>query len=1130
MMNNNIEQQIASLSPAKRAILERRLQEKAVQPKPQIEKIDRSGPLPLSFAQQRLWFIDQLEPGNPAYNRPTYFQLTGVLNVEALTQSLNEIVRRHEVLRSHFLTINGQPALKIQPVLLISLPVIDLSQLSGDEQSEQVQNIVCEEAQKLFDLDKDPLIRSQLLRLGEREHHLLITLHHIVFDGWSADVLKQEIATLYSAFSTGQTNPLPKLPIQYVDYAHCQRQQLHESELQAQLTYWKSKLSGELPVLALPTDKPRSTQPSTQGETCLLLLPRALTNKLKSLSQLKGVTLFMMLLAVLNVLLYRQTGQDDIIVGTPIAGRPCVETENLIGLFLNSLALRIDLSDEPTFEQLLSQVKKTTLDAYAHQDVPFERLVADLNIERHLARHPIFEVMLNFANLPETTKKMAGVRIHPMATGHSDSKFTMTLYVNEQDNQLHLKLVYQKALFTAKRMEDLLDQFQQLLEQIVIDPCRSIHAYSLVSQKATFSLPDPTAFLAESIYEPVPSVVFGWREQSPERFAICQGTHNWTYGELVEKADGIARYLLSQGVKSGDVIAISGIRSFGLIASVLGVLSAGGVLLLIDPLLPDQRRQAMLQTANVTRLLWVSSALNIWPETLVTDVISPETAEVSSASEIHINFQQPLPIIQPDDPAYIFFTSGTTGVPKGVLGCHKGLAHFLSWQRKNFEIGPTDRVAQLIALSFDAVLRDIFLPLTSGATLCLPAPDADLSAEQVLSWLLHQQITVLHTVPTLAKTWLINRSEGLQLPQLRWVFLAGEPLSSQLVKRWQEAFSAVGQLVNLYGPTETTMIKCYYPIPPEPIKGIQPGGIPLPETQALIFSRSDQLCGLGEIGEIVLRTPFRTLGYINAPDKQKQKFRPNPHRDDADDILYYTGDLGRYRLDGSIEILGRADRQVKIRGVRIELGEIEAKLLNQETIQEAIVTVHEENDTKHLIAYVVPQSEQQFIQVKELRQSLRRHLPEAMVPSTFMLLEALPLTPNGKLDRRALPVPAFNQRHLDNEYVAPSTPVEERLVQIWSELLKLKKVGIHDNFFELGGHSLLATRIIARVRNEYQIEMSVAVIFEAPTIAELTIQITLAMGSNEQGEIDHEDYDQMSALLDELDELSDDMVTQYLAD
>ena len=1048
-----------------------------------IQPVRRTGKLSLSFAQRRLWLLHKLDPNTTAYSMPQVFRIKGELNVTALENSLNEVIKRHEVLRTTFRESEGQPEQIIAVSKPIKLPIDDFQTLPVAEREIEAKQLISQEAKRPFDLNsQEPLMRQRLLKLTTTDHILFINIHHIIFDGWSASLFHNELFGIYAAFATGQPSPFQLPEIQYADFASWQNQQSTTENFQDQLEYWLEKLSGPLPLLQLPTDYPRPRQQNFQSSSYKLTLSASLTAQLKSLSQSCNATLFMTLLTALNVLLYRHTGQDDIIVGTPIAGRPQEGTEKLIGLFLNSLALRTDLRDSPTFGKLLEQVRETTLNAYANQDVPFEKLVAELNPERSLARHPIFEVMLNFVNLPKTKQKISEIDVSRMKSGKGGSKFTMTLYVRESQNQLRLNLVYQKALFKAARMEDFMKQFQYLLEQVASNPNLSLDSYSLVSKTAKSRLPDPSKVLSTSNYELVPNLISGWGERSPKQIAIRQGTSSWSYGELVEKATTIASYLLSQGIKPGDAVAVSGLRSFGLIVSILGILRAGGILVLIDSQLPAQRRKVMLEESEASCLLWVSSESNTEFQAISTEQINPNTAEIIGSKNLVVTNLQEFPTIRPDDPAYIFFTSGTTGIPKGILGCHKGLAHFLSWQRETFEISTTDCIAQLTALSFDVVLRDLFLPLTSGATLCLPAPKSNLSANQVLPWLVQQQITILHTVPTLAKTWLINRPEGLRLPQLRWVFFAGEPLSDQLVNQWRIAFSATGKLVNLYGPTETTLAKCYYQIPPEPLKGIQPVGTPLPETQALIFSRKSLLCGLGEVGEIVLRTPFRTLGYINAVEKQLQHFCPNPYSNDKDDLLYYTGDLGRYRWDGSIEILGRADRQVKIRGVRVELEEIEARLIKDPTIREAIVTVHEKNKTKRLVAYLVPQPEE-TIQVKELRQSLRQQLPEAMLPSAFFLLKELPLTPNGKVDRRALPVPDYsNSLDNANEPDALLDELELQLVQIWKRVLGIPVVQVTDDFFDLGGHSLLAVQLFADIEKIFGNKLPLATLFQASTI------------------------------------------------
>ncbi|MFK8185398.1 MAG: amino acid adenylation domain-containing protein [Phormidesmis sp.] len=1071
------------------------LQETAVTP-----PIQRAGHLPLSPAQKRLWLLHQLAPETTTYTMPKVSRLSGSLNIQVLERSLNEIILRHEILRTKFKEINGQPAQLVEPRVALKLPVRDLQNLPKSAHQDEVARLADDIIQHPFNLQQAPPIRFELLVLSPTEHVLIISVHHIAFDGWSFDLFFQELSFLYAAFCQERPSPLPALKVQYADFSNWQQQQFNTKGFQHQLNYWMQQLSGPLPLLQLPTDYPRPSHQDYRGDTKTLTLPQQITTQLKALSRASEVTLFMTLLAALNVLLHRHSNQTDIIIGMPIAGRPQVETEKLIGLFLNTLALRTDLSSQPTFSQLLAQVKKTTLDAYTHQNVPFDQLVKALNPERSLSRHPIFEVMLNFANMPTANHALGEVKLSPISMEQRESKFSITLYVNEQQGELHLKLVYQKALFTAARMEDFLQQFKCLLEQIVVDSTRPIDAYSLVSEQAKAVLPDPALPLSVNAYQSVWSLISNWGETSPAAPAIAQGSQNWSYGELTKKAKRLAQYLLSQGVTTGDVIAVSGDRSFGLITSIVGVLQAGGVLLLIDPQLPKSRRLQLIAEAKATRLLRVTNEVTsavtheftnktvTKPDSLPLHSIHPDTAEPSAnplenpkqPSFTHL----PLPVLQPDDPAYIFFTSGTTDVPKGVLGSHQGLVHFLKWQQHEFKISPTDRIGQLTGLSFDVVLRDIFLPLISGGTLCLPAPDSDLSAAQVIPWLAQQNITVLHTVPTLAKTWVMDRPQGLKLPQLRWVFFAGEPLSHQLVNQWREAFSSEGNLVNLYGPTETTLAKCHYRIPEEPAAGIQSIGKSISETQALIFTRSNQRCTFGEVGEIVLRTPFHALGYLNVATEHAQRFRPNPYGNQPDERLYYTGDLGRYHLDGTIQILGRADRQVKIRGVRVELAEVESIIISHTAIQSVIVIDDQEQGIKRLIAYVVSHPES-ALKVSELHLFLRQRLPNYMLPSAIVLLESLPLTPNGKIDRNALPKPDTHQRLLENLLVEPTTLTEKKLCQIWCEVLQKDSIGIHDNFFELGGHSLLAVQVISRIRETFAIELNLRILFEFPTVAGL---------------------------------------------
>ena len=1087
VLNPTLRQEIVGRKTEIILLLQQAKQVKASNNHLPIQRVPREGELPLSFAQQQLWFLQQLLPDTHLSNMLLVLRLGGSLNIAALEQSLNELIRRHEVLRTTFPTVNEKPVQLITPPSTLTLSVIDWQGLSTQEQTAQIEEIAIAEASKPFDLAVGPLVQFTLIQPGKQEYILMLRIHHIIFDGWSSNIFVRELSQLYEAFTQGLSYPLAELPIQYADFALWQRQWLQGNVLQTKLTYWQQKLANVPSLLSLPTDRPRPAVQTFHGANQEFTLSQQITIALTQLSQKENATLFMTLLAAFQTLLWRYSGQDDICIGTPIANRNRAETEGLIGFFVNSLVLHTHLGGNPSFRQLLAQVREVCLGAYAHQDLPFERLVEALQPERNLSHHPIFQVWFNLLNLGDNQLKLSGLSVEPISIPTAEaSKFDLSLYITEQEQGIKLELVYNNDLFSSGRMVEMLQQFHYLLSQIVAAPDSAIASYSLVTPQARSLLPDPRTVLPEPEYELVTTKFTSWVNSTPEQSAVCQESRSWNYGELGKIAQALAQVMLNHGVERGDVVAVYGTSSFGLIASAIAILLSGGVLLTLDPQLPSDRQRLMLQEAKAKYILYIDSHpiedQEIW-QSLTIIYVNPNTGSA-------INFLKesshtiPLPEISADDPAYIFFTSGTTGVPKGVLGCHKGMAHFLNWQRQTFGIGQQDRIAQLTGLSFDVLLRDIFLPLTSGATLCLPAEGENLEPTKILRYLEREQISVLHTVPSLAQSWLANVAPEVTLRCLRWLFLAGEPLKETLVLQWHNAFPQVGEIVNLYGPTETTLAKCYYQVPSEPTPGVQPVGWPLPETQALVFNQNHQMCGIGELGEIVLRTPFCTLGYITVPEEKHSRFVKNPFQNDDQDLLYYTGDRGRYRLDGSLEILGRLDHQVKIRGIRIELGEIETVLAQHPTVHQTVVIASEDVlGAQCLVAYVIL-NQKPAATISEIRGFLSTKLPQYMIPSNFVFLDSLPLTPNGKIDRRALPSPDLAQE-LSDKYIAPRSPIEEILALIWADVLKLEQVGIHDNFFELGGNSLLATQLLSRIRNSLKVEIPLHSVFAAATLAEL---------------------------------------------
>jgi len=964
----------------------------------------------------------------------------------------------------------------------------------------EAQRILSEEAHTPFDLIEGPLVRATLVRLSDNDHILLLTLHHIVSDGWSMAVMLREIGTLYEAFSAGKPSPLPELPIQYSDYAAWQREYMQGAVREKQLDYWKQQLAGAPTVLDLPSDRPRPQVQSFRAGRESLSLAKSLSRNLGALSKSMEVTPFMTLLGVFNLLLHRHTGQDDILVGSPIVNRPRTDVEGLIGFFLNNVVLRTRLSQNVSFRQLLEQVREAALGAYANQDLPFELVVEELNPRRDLNRTPLFQVFFNYLNfadgkisLPGLTNELvspAGVWSQSVAAW---SQFDLTFYVRELDEELQLLIVYNSDIFDRSRIAAMLEQFGSLLEQIVTQPDQLISEYSLVTPTALAVLPDPTEFLPAPAHEPITESFFLRARESPDHPAICRGVQSYNYGQLADEARSIAHTLLDGALKKGDVVAISGSPSFRLIASMLGVLCSGGVLLTLDQNLPSERQKLMVREAGAERLLYVGEwrTEDDWirelPSVAITLVREDRTSSESARTAVPASFR--LPELSPSDAAYLFFTSGTSGVPKGVLGCHKGLSHFLKWQREEFGITADDRAAQLTGLSFDVVLRDIFLPLTSGASLHLPDDATNAASSQILSWLEREQISILHTVPTLVQTWLNDVPQGVSLRSVRWVFFAGEPLKDSLVRRWREAFPASGQQVNLYGPTETTLAKCFHVVPDEPAFGVQPVGRPLPETQALVLGGANRLSGIGEPGEIVIRTTFRSLGYINAAEEQRARFIQNPFTHDADDLVYRTGDRGRYQPDGTLEILGRLDEQIKIRGVRVEPEEVNAILSRHPSVAGSIVvSLKDQHGENALAAYVVHETSDS-VNVAELREYLAQKLPPALVPTYFVTLEQLPLTANGKVDRRALPQPDPSLTNLKREFIAPRNATEELVSGAWSEVLGVSQIGIHDNFFELGGHSLRATQVLSRINAIFKIELRLSAVFEHSTVAGLAAAI-----------------------------------------
>ena len=1044
----------------------------------------RKGTVPLSFAQQRLWFLDQLEPGSTAYLMSSAFQISGPLMLKALEKSLDIMIQRHEALRTTFPLIDGEPVQQIAPAWPFHLSVIDLQPLPSEAQEQETTRLLNENAQQPFELAVGPLSRFRVVRLRAEEHLLLITLHHIISDGWSMGIFYRELQTAYTAFCAGQPPTLPELPIQYADYAIWQRTWLQGEQLERQLAYWREQLQEPLPTLTLPLDFPRPAIQEYRGEQVTLQVPPALTERLKTLSQQAKATLFITMLTAFQVVLQRWSGQDEVCVGIPSAGRTHQEIEPVMGFFINTLVVRTDASGHPTFLELLKQVRKKCFGAYAHQDVPFEKLVEELQPARQLNRNPIFDVLFNFVKDMDEGFHLPEVTIHKFSRNKLESKFALTMYVTEQESEIHCRLVYQCALFRAERMQSLLTQYHKILEQLVVAPELSIQSYSLVTDESRAWLPDPHVVLEAPSQDSVLTCIRQWAIRTPNQIAIRHGTATLSYCDMLSQSEACAQALQQQGVGVGDVVAIRGPRSSGLIIAILGVWLAKGIILLLNPQLPPARQRVILEASGAKFLAEIRPIMV--PESETDHVLVPCLVIDASTGDVvpimpEMDEPKPTwPTRAAEGSAYVFFTSGTTGIPKGILGSHQALAHFLAWERETIAIGPEDRVAQFTSVSFDVILRDVFLPLTSGATVCLPPGET--GGHELLAWASTERITVIHVVPSVVNFWLATITKPMPLPSLRWVLFAGEPLNDQLLNQWETTCPGPAQFINLYGATETTLAKCWYLIQTDREKGIQPIGRPLPQTQLLVLNEEHSLCGIGEVGELVIRTPFRSLGYLQPKDDIPQRFIPNPYRNDPSDVLYHTGDLGRYRLDGTVDILGRRDDQVKIRGVRVEPQEVTAMLSKCPEVQMCTVLACRNNKNEiALTAYVVAQSNTSLSSFS-LRTYLSSRIPDAHIPSQYVLLKELPLNPNGKIDRQALrsltPTELTN-----NAYVAPRTKSEKRLTAVWEKMLGQEQIGIHDNFFELGGHSLLAMQIVNRIQQLFHVSFSPTQVFTTPTIA-----------------------------------------------
>jgi amino acid adenylation domain-containing protein/non-ribosomal peptide synthase protein (TIGR01720 family) len=1032
-----------------------------------IPRVARGGELPLSFAQQRLWFLDHLEPGCPIYNVPAAVRLSGELDQAALVRSVQEIVRRHEVLRTRFTSKQGRAIQVIDAEAPLSLPLIDLRGLPENEREREALRQATELARQPFDLERGPLLRGCLVRVADRDHLAVLVMHHIVADGWSTGVLIRELASLYAAFSAGQPSPLPELPVQYADFAAWQRGWMSGPRFDAELKYWKEQLAGCDGRIQLPLDNPRPAVQTWNGGTVSAVLPEALAAGVKNLSRAEGVTLFMTLLAAFQALLGRYSGQEDIAVGTPVANRNRAELEPLIGFFVNTLVLRTQLGGNPTFRELLQRVRETASGAFAHQDMPFERLVEALEPERDLSTSPLFEVMFVLQNAPFKPLELPGLKVTRMELDTGAAKLDLVLTAAERGGTVSLTLEYNADLFHQSTARRLLDHYINLLRGAAAQPGQPIGRIPLLSDEERRQIIGWNAAIA---LPPGDSTIHEWIERQaaarPDAPAVVFEERQLSYGELDARANRLAARLGAMGVKPEVLVAVCLDRSFDAIVSVLGVLKAGGAYLPLDPGYPAGRLAYMLEDSGAGVLITHSALRDRLPNytgrILWIDEPLPETAPPPACRA------------SADNLAYVIYTSGTTGRPKGVLVPHRGLCNLVQGQISKFRVEPGSRVLQFASLSFDASVSEIFVTLAAGATLYLARTDILTSPADLLHLMREAAISVVTLPPSLLS---VLPSEDL--PALKTLVSAGEACTPELAARWAQG----RRFVNGYGPTETTVGPTFHVLDtaPEQIRKV-PIGRPIPNTQVYLLDRDLEPVPIGVAGEIYVGGVGLARGYLNRPDLTAESFVPSPFGPGPGARLYRTGDLGRYLPDGEIEYVGRADNQVKVRGYRIELGEVEAALRECAGVAQAAVVVRQDAPgVRRLAAYFVARDPAPTPQ--ELRAHLSARLPDFMTPATFTRLEALPMTPNGKVDRSALPAPEAAAGE-QPAYVEPRTAEERTLAGIWQQVLGLERVGVEDNFFELGGDSILSIQVIARAR-EAGLQFTPKQLFQNPTIAKL---------------------------------------------
>jgi len=1062
------------ISDARRALLEKYLRgelSQTARAAGAITRRARGSPTPLSFGQEQVWFLAQLAPDSPIYNECVTIHLPGPLDVAAFEQSFNEMIRRHEAWRTSFPLVDGQPMQMIHPPSGLTLSVVDLRYLPEAEREAEALRLATEDARILFDLARGPLLRAIMMRLSDAEHRLFLTLHQSIFDGVTLyQVFLPELRALYEAFSSGKPSPLPNLPIQYADFAVWQRQWLQGSTLADQLTYWKQQLADAPATLEWPTGHLRPPVQSYRGSMRPFALSKRLTDAIKELSRQEEVTLFVTLLAVFSTLLYRYTSQDDLLIGTSTAGRKRLEIQGLMGYFLNTLVLRVSLSGNPTFRELLMRAREMINSALTHEDMPFEYLVKELHPERDLGRNPLFQVMLILE--PSLPVLPSGWTLTQMDIETGTTELDLTLELDDRPEGLIGRFEYSTELFDAAAIERMVGHWQTLLEGIVADPEQRLSELPLLTETERHQLLVEwnTSQTEYPVDRCIHQLFEAQVEQTPDAVAVIFEDMQLTYRELNQRANQLAHHLRQLGVGPEVLVGLCMERSLEMVVGMLGILKAGGVYVPLDPAYPEDRLAFMLQDANVSVLLTQERLAERLPRHTAC-ILYLDTGWKGIAREPD---QNPVSRATPQNLAYVIYTSGSTGRPKGLAIEHRSTVALIDWAISIFTPEELAGVLASTSICFDLSVFEIFVPLSSGGTAILVEDVlhlANLSS--------NRPVTLINTVPS-AMTELLY--SGRLPASVRTVNLAGEPLPNVLAQQIYRQ-DTIERVFNLYGTSEATAYSTYTLVERGgPELSI---GRPIANTQVYILDSHLHPVPIGIVGELYIAGYGLARGYLNHPELTTERFIPNPFSQKSDACLYKTGDLARYRPDGNIEFLGRIDHQVKIRGFRIELGEIEEVLRHHPEVREAVVVAQEDiPGNKRLVAYIVATRRQPLV-INNLWKYLKEKLPEYMLPSAFILLDMLPLMPNGKIDRCALPAPESVKHFEEGTFVAPTSMVHYQLLQIWEELLDAQPIEIRDNFFHIGGHSLLAVRLVNRIEQVFGKKIPLAALFAGPTIEQL---------------------------------------------